>query len=82
MWICLPGASDSSRVPKGSGTINSDVPESKSRIVDGLSPRKEEQVYLSLRPEPEAAPAFKSFIKSMKSNNQIQTYRYYSHAAQ
>lgn len=35
--ISFSGASDSSRVRKGSGTTNSESPESTSRIADGLS---------------------------------------------
>lgn len=37
----LPGASDISRVPKGSGATNREFPESTLRIVDGLSPGKQ-----------------------------------------
>lgn len=32
-----PGAFDSSRVPKGSGTINNEAPESTSRLAAGFS---------------------------------------------
>lgn len=39
----LPGVSDSSRVWKGSGTTNSEAPESTSRIADGLSTGKQKQ---------------------------------------
>lgn len=42
---CLPGASDSSRVWKGSGTTNSEAPESTSRMADALSTRKQKQCF-------------------------------------
>lgn len=42
----LPGASDNSRVPKGSGTINKEFVGSTSRIVDGRSTREEEGLCL------------------------------------
>lgn len=39
----LPGVSDSSRIPNESGTTSSEAPESTSRMVDGLSTRKQKQ---------------------------------------
>lgn len=44
----LPGAPDSSRVPKGSGTTSSEAPESTSRMADGLSAEIQEQQTLKM----------------------------------
>lgn len=40
----LPGASDSSRVQKESGTVNSEAPKSTSRMAVGLSTGKQSNV--------------------------------------
>lgn len=40
--IYLPGAS----IPKGSGTTNSEAPESTSTMADGLSTRKQKQCFI------------------------------------
>lgn len=41
VWRYLPGASNSSRLQKGSVTTNSEAPESTSRMADGVSTRKQ-----------------------------------------